>query len=541
MDTPSFSPDLVFFTALLDASPDLIFYKDSEGRYRLVNEALLKDLGLPREAILGRRDADIFPLGNANRHVLTDQRILASGRPATVEYEVEHAGRSLWLQVLKSPVRDASGRLIGLFCIGRNITLSKEFAAAERQAVDILEQRVADRTQSLRRANERLRHAIKQRQQAENELADSLHTLNLILDNSPIGITFVVNRLIVRANPRFYELFGQTPGAISGQSTQRIYPSAASFEEFGRLYYPKLARGERVDVVWTMRRADGTDFYCRVIGQLLFPDRPQEGSIWLMEDVTKQRLAEEATLAAERLKREFVDTISHELRTPLNGILGMAEVLDASPLSEAQHDDLRTLKESAQALAGLLENILDFSRLETDTPSAAVRFRPRGLLEGVMHSLAGLAQHKGLTLTSQADETIPELLLGDAEGVRRVLAALVSNAVKFTERGGVTVILAREASADAPPSGDAVTVSFTVTDTGIGLLPEHLATIFEPFRQADGSHTRRFGGAGLGLAIARKTAEAMGGRIDVSSVLGHGSTFRFTVTLAADAPAASPR
>jgi PAS domain S-box-containing protein len=535
MDSPA-DPLLepMFCQALLDATPDLVFYKDVSGTYRLVNKAVLDDLGLSREAILGRTDAEIFAPESALIHRESDRHVFKSGQPATFEYQVVHAGRAIWLAVLKSPVRDPEGRILGLLGTARNITTSKQTEEDSRHIRDVLEQQVADRTQSLRRANEKLRSEIEQRHQTEKQLADSVRTLNLILDNSPIGISLVANRVVRWANPRFHDLFARSPGSIAGQSTATFYPSTESFEEFGRLHYPQLAGGQRVDVVWPMRRTDGTIFFCRIIGQLLYPDRPQEGSIWLMEDVTERRLAEEAALATERLKREFMDTMSHELRTPLNGILGMAALLAASPLSKEQVEDVHTLQESAEALTALLENLLDFSQEAAEATANRVRFRPRGILDGVLHSIGGLVQRKGLTLTSRVDPGVPELVVGDAAGVRRVLAALVSNAVKFTEHGAVTVTADRGDRERPSPPGpdDPVDVVFTVADTGIGLSPEQIGTIFEPFHQVDRGLTRRFGGTGLGLTIARKTAEAMAGKIEVESTPGQGSQFRFRVRFA---------
>ena len=291
-----------------------------------------------------------------------------------------------------------------------------------------------------------------------------------------------------------------------------------------------------MDVIWTMRRADGTDFLCRIIGQLLHADQPQEGSIWLMEDVTERRMAEEAALAAERLKQEFLDTMSHEIRTPLNGIQGMSDLLAATALSDEQREHVRDLQTSTAILTALLDSLLDFSRLGRGASTAtSAPFRPRGILQGVVQSLAGLAQHKGLALTLTVAPEVPDLVLGDADGVRRVLAALVSNAVKFTEHGEVRLAATCQTCAALPLAADdgqpRQDLAFTVTDTGIGLTPDQLRFIFEPFRQADGARTRRFGGAGLGLAIARQTAAAMDGRISVESEPGRGSTFAFTVSL----------
>jgi PAS domain S-box-containing protein len=522
------------FEALLNASPDLFFFKDVQGVYRMVNKSFEALLDLPREAILGRDDFALFPSPSAARHQEADRQVLTTGRSGSFEYDMEYQGRTIWLQVLKSPVRGPEGRIVGLFCTARDISGSKRNESDGRLVRHALEQRVADRTMRLCQANAKLRQQITERRQAEASLADSVRTLNLILDNSPIGISFVAERVIRWANPRFHALFARPPGSITGLSTAVFYPDQTSFEKFGRLHYPQLSRGERVDVIWTMRRADGTDFFCRIIGQLLYPDRPQAGSIWLMEDVTERRLAEEASLAAVRLKREFMDTMSHEIRTPLNGIQGMATLLAATPLSDQQREMVETLEEATEALTGLFESILDFSRLDgADRKPPSTPFRPHDIVQGVVHSLTGPVAHKRLSLTCRLAPDLPELVLGDADGLRRVLAALAGNAVKFTDQGGVVLEVDCQRTGCVPrpdlEGHPAVELVFRVTDTGIGLPPEQLDTIFEPFRQADGGRTRRFGGAGLGLAIARQTATAMGGAIEVTSEPGRGSTFRFRV------------
>lgn len=529
METPA------FIGSLVDASPDLFFFKDADFIYRYANKAFGALFELAITDIVGHSDFELFPADSAARHREADQQVLASGRVAAFEYEVVRQGRSVWLQVVKTPVRDASGVITGIFCTARNITFQKQFEADARLARRELEKNVAERAEDLRRVNQELRRQIDQRQAAEIALEESLRTVNLIVDNSPIGIVFVTERIVRRANARFHELFATPDGGLVGKSTALCYPDRRSYEEFGRQYYPILGQGRRVDTVRSMRRKDGTVFWCRIIGQVLFPDRPQAGSIWLMEDVTEQRLAEEATLAAERLKREFMDTMSHEIRTPLNGIVGMLEMLAATNLSEEQRDYADTLRQCTRDLDALVESILDFSRLDAGGEhSVTAPFVVREIVQGVLDSFGASAREKGLRLALCLEADVPPEVVGDAAGLRRVLAALVGNAVKFTDVGSVTVTVSRPLEhdagcAEAQPQEGAVLLAFSVQDTGIGLSPEARGSIFEPFRQGDGSMTRRFGGTGLGLAIAHKVAQTLGGMLDVESEEGKGSTFRFCV------------
>ena len=230
-----------FFEALLDASPDLFFFKDADGVYRMVNKAVEELLDLPRESILGRDDCALFPEPSASRHIEADRQILTTGLPAAFEYEmVNSAGRSIWLQILKSPVRGPDGGIVGIFCTARNITGSKRDESAGNLVRLALEERVADRTNRLRRVNAKLRLQVRERHKAEQALAESVRTLNLILDNSPIGISFVSERIVRWANPRFHGLFAMPAGAISGLSTAAFYPDRESFEEFGLHHYPRL-------------------------------------------------------------------------------------------------------------------------------------------------------------------------------------------------------------------------------------------------------------------------------------------------------------
>ncbi|WP_052360308.1 PAS domain S-box protein [Solidesulfovibrio alcoholivorans] len=269
----------------------------------------------------------------------------------------------------------------------------------------------------------------------------------------------------------------------------------------------------------------------------------------LIREVAERREAEaamaaakEAAEAASQAKSVFLANMSHEIRTPLNGILGMAQVLAATELDEAQRGFLKDIEDSAGALLRIINDILDFSKIEADRLEISKEpMSLRGVLASVAAALGVLAADKGLGLATEVAEDVPDLLLGDADRLRQVLLNLVGNAIKFTKRGGVVIgvqcvetCLPPEAAAQHPLQG----LLFTVSDTGIGIAQQDLERIFEPFIQADGAYTRRFGGTGLGLAITKRLVTLMGGDITVESVPGEGSEFTFTAVfdLESDVP-----
>jgi signal transduction histidine kinase/DNA-binding response OmpR family regulator len=312
--------------------------------------------------------------------------------------------------------------------------------------------------------------------------------------------------------------------------------AALALKPGGNRYERRTASGRFVEFSFNQLDSGGLLVLSRDISEL----KKREGALAAAKEAaeTARDTAERARVEAEaanQAKSTFLATMSHEIRTPMNGVLGMLEILERQGLNEVQRRTVSTMRESGQALLHIIDDLLDFSKIEAGRLELeATPFSLSSLVEGASNTLRPQAVAKGLTLNAEIHPGSDDALLGDPVRVRQILFNLLSNALKFTERGGVQVSVRT-----VPLGGGTIRVMLAVVDTGIGLDAEQLARLFQPFVQADSSTTRQFGGTGLGLSIVRRLAQIMGGDVAAESAPGMGSTFTVTLMLQA-APADSP-
>ncbi|QLA19529.1 PAS domain-containing protein [Desulfolutivibrio sulfoxidireducens] len=517
--------------AIIDSTSDMVAALDTNCRIILQNEAFVRECAalfgvtptvgdhLPSllskhpeaqkwaETLWGRA------LAGEHFHVTKDIRLLKTG-PRSYDFHFD-------------PLYGDQGTIVGALQTGRDVTEQTRMERELREAATELDRRVRERT---------------------GELMGLMESIPAVvwIARDPECRTIYGNRAA-------HEFLGLPPGQNLSLTPKDASPPA-HFKIFSHgvelppYELPMQAVGrdgvEMRNVEIEMRFADGKNRW--LLGNAS-PLRDESGAVTgvvgAFVDITERkglerdlRAAKEAAEHASLAKSRFLADVSHEIRTPMNAIIGIADVLMRTSLSEEQLEFVRTIREAAGHLLELLNDILDLAKIEADKlePQCA-DFDPGQLLDSVVKTFSLSAREKGIGLTLRQAPDIPARLHGDARRLRQILVNLVGNAVKFTERGEVALSVTRDAAAD---TGDAktVTLRFTVRDTGIGIPPERLPHIFDDFIQAHPDHGEKYGGTGLGLAISRKLAHVLGGDIQVTSREGQGSVFTATATFAPAGP-----
>ena len=376
------------------------------------------------------------------------------------------------------------------------------------------------------------RDAMARVQASTTALVESERRLRRILDTSPLALAISrrSDNSLLYVNPRWAELFLVGEDDATGMDAASFYGDP---RERLRLVEQVARDGLVNNHECFMRAVGGRQFWAMLSAAEIEMDG-EPAVIVTTSDISRRKEAEAALAEAKQVAEEasqakslFLATMSHEIRTPMNGVLTMAQLLEEMHLPPEQREMARVIRDSATSLLTIINDILDFSKIESGKLQLeTVEMSLPEIVEGVAELLAPRAQEKGIGIMTFVDPSLPERLVGDPARLRQIITNLAGNAIKFTDRGYVRLVVEAAEHTDQQ-----LRLKFSVIDTGIGLDPKQQARLFEPFAQADASISRRYGGTGLGLSICRHLVAMMGGDIGVESRMDDGSTFWFTVPL----------
>ena len=497
------------FRIMADSCPAMIWASSPEGGTQFINRFYREFYGMPREDLENHNWKLLVHPDDAPEYLAAYDRAVRGRETFRAEARVRRSdGEWRWIASYAEPRLSPAGEYLGHVGLSPDIT--------ERKLVE----------QALQASEEKFR-----------QLAENIREVFWIVDT--------VSGQVLYVSPAYEEIWGQSCANLYRNPTawmEAIHPDDI---EQAHSVMPPLVRDEPRQAEYRIHTPAGQEKWIR---DRAFPILDQTGQlvriVGIAEEITERKRheadlirAREGADAANLAKSRFLANMSHEIRTPMNGVLGMLQLLAESDLTAEQRQYINVAETSGRVLLALIDDILDLSKIEAHKITLEnLGFDLRGTLEEVVESMRIQAGSKGLDFDWSVSPEIPACLRGDSRRLRQILTNLCSNAIKFTHRGAISLDAALESRTE-----DRATLRFAVTDTGIGIRPEHASLLFAPFTQADASTTRRYGGTGLGLAISKQLVEMMGGSIGVQSREGQGSTFWFTVALEIVPEACGPR
>jgi PAS domain S-box-containing protein len=480
-----------------------VYFKDLASRFLLVSEGWLEAIGESRslEDAIGKTDHDFFSAPHADKARADEQAIIATGEPIVGKHELETFSDrpDLWAQTTKMALRDEHGMIVGTWGITRDVTAQMQAEAALRASREELQ------------ASELMLRVLFEQAPLATCIYDA-STLQIVAVNDAAIATYGFSReefltmtIMDAIPPEDRELF-------AGVAQRRRGPERAGARSTERQRHV-CKDGTIIEVEVTTSEVVLDGRACRVGSSLDVTERNRAAA--------EVEAALDRAVEASNMKSAFLATISHEIRTPMNGVLGMTELLLDTKLDDDQREIATQVSHSGELMLDLMNDILDIAKIEAGQLQLELDDYPlRETIEMACAVAVLQADAKGVQFDVQIADEVPLRTHGDGRRLRQVLVNLVSNAVKFTSEGTITVY-----ASTLPQFGAVDVLRIDVSDSGIGIDAANLDRMFEPFTQADASTTRAYGGTGLGLSIAGELVELMGGTIGAQSELGRGSSF----------------